>query len=380
MKMWLNKGVDAFRVDTVKHMPIWFWQEFTTDILTHKPGTFMFGEWFQGGVWDSNSVNFANKSGMTIIDFSLRQAIEDVFAKNYYQGFQEIVDVLNRDGEFISANELITFVDNHDIPRFLSINNTPERLRLSIDFIMVARGIPCIYYGTEQYLHNDTNLGNDPYNRPMMEKWDTSTIIYKDIAKLSKLRRENPAIQKGGTFYHYVSSDVYIFSRSYMGNYCFVAINRGDQAWIKISECPLPSGIYKEVVNDKEISVKDGNVQLLLDKNDFQVYSFIANPVSGNVIVNFHINGYNTHYGEDIYIIGDCEELGNWDRERAVRLEYINSNTWAIDIPFDISRNKFINYKYFVRGNDKLIRENSIGRRRFVPQKGYQIWKDKWEY
>ncbi len=52
MKQWLDKGVDAFRVDTVKHMPIWFWQEFTGDIEVHKPDTFMFGEWFQGGAWD----------------------------------------------------------------------------------------------------------------------------------------------------------------------------------------------------------------------------------------------------------------------------------------------------------------------------------------
>ncbi len=30
MKAWLDKGVDALRVDTVKHMPLWFWQEFTS--------------------------------------------------------------------------------------------------------------------------------------------------------------------------------------------------------------------------------------------------------------------------------------------------------------------------------------------------------------
>jgi cyclomaltodextrin glucanotransferase len=380
MKMWLSKGVDAFRVDTVKHMPIWFWQEFTTDMLTHKPGTFMFGEWFQGGVWDSNSVNFANKSGMTIIDFSLRQAVDDVFARNYYQGFQEIVDVLNRDGEFIDANELITFVDNHDMPRFLSVKNDPERLRLSIDFIMVARGIPCIYYGSEQYLHNDTNLGNDPYNRPMMEKWEITTPNYKDITKLSKLRRENPAVQKGSTFHHYVSSDIYVFSRSYMGNYCFVAINKGDQAWVKISGCPLPDGIYKEIITEKEISMQKGNVQLLLEKNDFQVFSFITNPISANTIINFHLNGYKTTYGENVYITGDCDELGKWDKEKAIKLEYINSGTWSIDIPFDKSRGKFINYKYLLKGSDKLLRENSIGRKKFVPQKGYEIWKDIWGF
>ena len=37
IKLWLDRGVDALRVDTVKHMPQWFWQEFMADILTHRP-------------------------------------------------------------------------------------------------------------------------------------------------------------------------------------------------------------------------------------------------------------------------------------------------------------------------------------------------------
>ncbi|WP_445241651.1 alpha-amylase family glycosyl hydrolase [Microcoleus vaginatus] len=45
IKQWLDRGVDALRVDTVKHMPIWFWQEFNADILTHRPDVFIFGEW-----------------------------------------------------------------------------------------------------------------------------------------------------------------------------------------------------------------------------------------------------------------------------------------------------------------------------------------------
>ena len=44
IKSWLDAGVDALRVDTLKHMPIWFWQEFTTEMKSHKPGLFMFGD------------------------------------------------------------------------------------------------------------------------------------------------------------------------------------------------------------------------------------------------------------------------------------------------------------------------------------------------
>jgi len=378
MKLWLSKGVDAFRVDTVKHMPVWFWQEFTTDMLTYKPDIFMFGEWFLGGVYDSLSINFSNNSGMSMLDFSLRQAIEDVFAKNYYQGFYEIVEVLNKDGAFDNANELVTFVDNHDMPRFLSIRDDKDRLRLAINFIMTARGIPCIYYGTEQYLHNDNNGGNDPFNRPMMESWDTSTPIYKDISVLAQLRKINPAVQKGTMFHNYVTSDIYAFSRFYMGNSCLVAINRGNEELITVSQCHLPDGLYKDILSDREIQVQNGVTELYLDKNDFQVYSFIAEPLKGDTIITFQINGYSTSMGENVYVTGDCPELGSWDYAKAPRLEYISSNTWALDIPFDESKNDFIHYKYFVKSDDELIRENTIGRERLVPNKGNVIWKDKW--
>ena len=78
--------------------------------------------------------------------------------------------------------------------RFLSINNNNNRLHEALAFTLTVRGIPCIYYGTEQYLHNDTSGGTDPYNRPMMTNFSTSTTAYQLINKLSTLRRNNPAI------------------------------------------------------------------------------------------------------------------------------------------------------------------------------------------
>src|SRR6476469_5530503 len=158
IKQWLDRGVDALRVDTVKHMPIWFWQEFNADILTHRPD---------------------------VLDFGLCVAIREVLGMGAGAGFQLVQDVLNLDHRYYGATELITFIDNHDMPRFQSLNLDPKMLRLAICLMMTTRGIPCIYYGTEQYLHDDTEGGNDPYNRPMMEKWDTDSPIYRDVRLLS---------------------------------------------------------------------------------------------------------------------------------------------------------------------------------------------------
>lgn len=209
IKQWLDRGVDALRVDTVKHMPIWFWQEFTADILTHRPDVFIFGEWIYSDPRNDLSVEFVNESGMTILDFGLCVAIREVLGQGAEAGFQLIQDVLNLDHRYYGATELITFIDNHDMPRFQSLNADRQMLRLAINLIMTSRGIPCLYYGTEQYLHDDTEGGNDPYNRPMMEKWDTDSPIYRDVRLLSGLRRLNPAISMGSQWQKYLTADVY---------------------------------------------------------------------------------------------------------------------------------------------------------------------------
>ena len=65
---WLDVGFDALRVDTVKHMPVWFWQEFVTDIQAHKPSAFIFGEYGFGNPKEPRTVEYANHSGMSILD------------------------------------------------------------------------------------------------------------------------------------------------------------------------------------------------------------------------------------------------------------------------------------------------------------------------
>ena len=165
-----------------------------------------------------------------------------------------------------------------------------------------------------------------------------------------------------------------------MGSAIVVGINKGESAWVTLQGLPLPNGLYKDVLSDREIWVSDGKSQMLLEKNDFQVFNFIQQQKNEDTVINFHISGYRSQYGENLFITGDCEELGNWDVSKAVKLEYINSNTWAINVPFKQSVNKFINYKYFVSGYNKLIRENTIGRRKLVPPKGFIVWKDEWEH
>ncbi len=102
---------------------------------------------------------FAAKSGINLLDFPLNTAIRDVFAGDH--DFSEIDATLGAENaNFTWPNDLVTFVDSQDLSRVLSMNNNHDRLNEALAFQLTARGIPVIYYGDEQYLHDDTPVGN----------------------------------------------------------------------------------------------------------------------------------------------------------------------------------------------------------------------------
>ena len=380
IKQWLDRGVDALRVDTVKHMPIWFWQEFTADILTHRPDVFIFGEWIYSDPRNDLSVEFVNESGMTILDFGLCVAIREVLGEVASAGFQLIQDVLNLDHRYYGATELITFIDNHDMPRFQSLNGDRQMLSLAICLMMTTRGIPCIYYGTEQYLHDDTDGGNDPYNRPMMEQWDTDSPIYRDVRLLSGLRRLNPAISMGSQWQKHLTADVYCYVRRYRDSVVFVAMNRGDSVIVEAVDTELPDGEHTEVLSRRKFEVKEGMLyNLELGAREVMIFSRVGERVNAKTIVRAQLNNVKSQPGERIVVIGDCPELGNWDISKAYPLEYINTNTWFGEIPFNESAGKLIAYKYaLLREGMSPLRENLVSRRWVLASEGTVKWRDKW--
>jgi glycosidase len=248
-QLFQQHGVDGFRIDAIKHLG-WGWQYSLANSIYTYGDSFLFGEWYQGNTSDPlyhDSYKFANKSGISMLDFPLNTAIRSVFASN--ANFSTIDSVITQEGSnFTWKEDLVTFVDNHDMARFLSVNNNNNRLHQAMSFVLTARGIPCIYYGTEQYLHNDTGGGNDPYNRAMMPGFDTTTTAYQLVNKLSTLRRNNTALAYGSMGQRWINNDVYIYERKFFGNVVLVAINKNETTGYSVSglNTALPAGNYSD--------------------------------------------------------------------------------------------------------------------------------------
>ena len=220
-EFWIEQvGFDAFRIDTVKHVEMGFWREWCPVIrdFAHahgQPNFFMFGEApvpndakvgsYTGRMGDGPDSHFKLDS---ILDYTLYYKINSLFAVPRLG-----TDVLAKHYAAIAANydpaaqnQLVTFLDNHDQPRFMSVRGaTVTRLKVALVFLYTSQGIPCLYYGTEQAFDG----GKDPWDREDMfagqfewgpsmgDNFNMTHPIYQLVAKLNNFRRLYPEIATG---------------------------------------------------------------------------------------------------------------------------------------------------------------------------------------
>jgi len=373
IKEWLDVGIDALRVDTLKHMPIWFWQEFSTEMKNHKPGLFMFGEYGFSKPWEQRSVDYANNIGMSILDFGLCDGIRFCFSGREHGGFYQVEKVLAYDRVYHRANELVTFIDNHDMPRFLSIVSDPKLLDLALVMLITLRGVPCIFYGTEQYLNNNTDGGHDPYNRPMMESWDTESESFKLVKKLLELRQGNQALALGSHHTAWINDDFYLYTRNHRDSAVMVMINKADHEHVVDAEnIAMPDGTYTCHLTGYPVGISNGQLHnYVVPAKTAIVISKAGQLVQGNVVVVFLLNGFETRPGQSLAIVGSSDELGQWDHNRAYGMEYVNQNTWIATVAFNPSEPQLVNFKFIVReqGVDPIV-EWVINRKLLLPQQG----------
>jgi len=245
-----SHGADAFRLDAIKHVT-WGWEySFANSVFNQAP-SFLFGEWYNNNPGDTmyhDAYKFANKTGINELDFGVNQAVRDVFGSN--NNFSELdSNISAENSNFTWNNDLVTFFDSHDESRLLTINNNNNRLHEAMAFLLTSRGIPVILYGDEQYLHNDTNGGGDPYCRVWMNSFSTTTTAYKLINKLAGLRQStNDALAYGTFRQRWINNDVYIYERQFFNDVVLVAINKNDTTSYPISGLltSLPAGTYSD--------------------------------------------------------------------------------------------------------------------------------------
>lgn len=286
-ELFADHGADGTRLDTSKHTT-WGWQHTLANHLFNKGEHAVFGEWWMDGIVDplyNDAAKFSNTSGIQLLDFPLAVGIRKVFSEDKGE-LAELDSIIEREYEsFDDANKLVTFFENHDMPRFLNLTKDVRKQELATAFLLTCRGTPVIYYGCEQYLHNDTKGGADPYNRQWMSSFDTKSSGFQLIKTLNELRASHIALRFGDFKRIYVTADVYVYERSFGGDTVVVAINKSstkpfDASFISM---PLPKGSYSDNLNailsgkNLELSNEKLPKTLVLPPQSVSIWSTSAN-------------------------------------------------------------------------------------------------------
>ena len=118
--------------------------------------------------------------------------------------------------------------------------------------LLTSRGIPTIYYGTEQYvIPGDASDVAGRVYMPTECGFSTTTTAYQLIATLSTLRRSNDAIAYGTTTVRYSDDNVMVFERQFYDDVVVVAVNRqpDSASVIPAIQTNLPTGQYADYLD-----------------------------------------------------------------------------------------------------------------------------------
>src|SRR5260370_4443842 len=95
-----------------------------------------------------------------VLDYPMYFAVRDVLLNGAPVG--RLANVLRHDALYPRPDELVTFLGNHDVPRFASAEgSSAAKLKLAFGLTLTLRGIPELYYGDEIGMAG----GGDPDNR-----------------------------------------------------------------------------------------------------------------------------------------------------------------------------------------------------------------------
>jgi glycosidase len=232
-------GIDGFRIDTVKHVNMEFWQAFAPAIRARaagigRPDFLQFGE-----------VNNGNGDVALMSEFSTTGTLDATIDFGFYQGARDfvskgndsagIVSILAKDALYTDHDSTVqnttTFISNHDAGRFayfLGQDNPKadaaqlgELDLLGHELLFTARGQPVVYYGDEQGM---VGIGGDMGAREDMfasrvpafrdlallgttrrgadDKFDTGHPFYRRIRDLARIRTSHPGMARGAMLLH----------------------------------------------------------------------------------------------------------------------------------------------------------------------------------
>lgn len=233
---WLAQGVDGFRLDYANGPSHTFWSMFRAATRAAKPDSVMLGE-----VVETAALQRTYAGRMDgCLDFLLLQALRQFFAFGSITPSAFDSYVRRHLAFFASDFVLPSFLDNHDMNRFLWIvGNDPRRLKLAALCQFTLPNPPIVYYGTEVGLSQVRDVryadgsGHPEESRlPML--WDDAqnAELREFYRHLITLRRDTAPLWRGDrqTLVADDQTGLYVYRCTAGSSTAIVALNNGGDA------------------------------------------------------------------------------------------------------------------------------------------------------
>ena len=280
---WIEYGdLAGIRMDTYPYPDMEYMADWTRKVMAEYPNFNIVGEeWYepqpaivaywQKGKENPNGYRSELKS---LMDFPLRAALSTALnaEEDWSSGWINLYELLALDFLYAAPEELVTFPDNHDMPRFFAqIGEDFNLFQLGIAFILTTRGVPQIYYGTEILMSSPAQRDDGLIRSDFPGGWAGDTIsgftgrglterqkaAQDFMKKLLRWRQKTPAVHQGALTHFLPQDGVYVYFRHDGDEKVMVVLNKNKEAY-RLKTRPLPgdtsAGIYRKGCFDRERS------------------------------------------------------------------------------------------------------------------------------
>jgi glycosidase len=245
-------GVDGWRIDTYPYNDLTFMNRCNKALLDEYPKLTMFGETWVHGIpsqayFTRNKINGSFKSnlpGVTDFQTNLYGIIPALTEKfGWTEGVNKLYSTLA--GDYLYENPMtnVIFLDNHDKSRIFSmVNEDLDKQKMAIGWLLTARGIPQMYYGTEVMMKGHSNPDGlvrsdfpggwkeDSKSAFRRETMDDPELTIQDwTKKLANYRKLSSAIKTGKLMQYVPDDGLYVYFRYDDKQTVMCLMNTGDK-------------------------------------------------------------------------------------------------------------------------------------------------------
>ena len=255
VRRWLRAGADGWRLDVADELPDDFVQGIHRAVRAEKPDGVVIGE-----VWEDGSTKIAYGVRRKhilgghcdgLMNYPLRNAILAFFQGGDGGDFASAMETLRENYPPFAFYSAMNSLGTHDTPRILTLlgvgsdckdqskewranfrlsawqrRRGKELLRAAALLLFSFPGSPTVYYGDEAGMEGF----EDPFNRQTYPWGHEDRELLDWFKALGALRKERPALRKGGLRFLKGEGHLLAFLRETEEEKLLCAFNAGDEA------------------------------------------------------------------------------------------------------------------------------------------------------